>query len=358
MRRLLVVAGVASLIAAPAVALADDPEQAVETDPTAEAVAGPTTDKALHADGRGSFRYEGSGATVVSGGGLVRVVDLSQGKDLVVTPAGYGRTAKGANGDGAPVGRYAGRGTVTVDGSSYRITALGKFTADVDPSALHPATGSARVAGSGETILKGGVPVPFWAAQRIQLTRGPLTVDLSGSGGPRWWNSKPRGVRGVKTVTTTRTVVTRRGTQTHTRTTTTRLIRRWWGWDSRAPGATWRLNGPAAGTVQLSTLTGRIRVWDRSAGKDLAVVVPAGTTTRTLADGSVLYSRLRGAPVSVTGSAFRMKVRAYQVKGTFTPAPGSLARGFVRGKGTYATADGSVTPGRVGGVRVLLQPGS
>lgn len=358
MRRLLLIGGAAALIALPAVALAETSEPVTETDPTADDPAGlvTTTDKALHADGRGVFRYEGSGGVVLSGRGVIRVTDLSAGDDLAETPAGFGVARTSKDGDTT---RYAGAGTLTLDGSSYRVTMDGRFTSDVDPTATHPAAGTGRVAGNGTTIVKGGVPVPFWANQRILLTTAPMSVDLSGRGGPEWWPSRPgRQAGAVKRVVVKR-VVTRVRHQSGRTVTERRVVRvtRWWRWDARAAGATWRLNGPAAGTVGITTITGRVRVWDRSTAKDVAVTVPAGTTTTTLADGSTVYSGLKGATVSIAGSAFRMKVRATDVEGTFTPTAGTLARSFVRGKGTF-TAGGSTlaTPGRHGGVRALLQP--
>jgi hypothetical protein len=122
----------------------------------------------------------------------------------------------------------------------------------------------------------------------------------------------------------------------------------------RGHGATWRLNGPASGTVAIATITGRIRVWDRSAAKDLAATVPGGTTTTTLTDGSVVYSGLRGAKVTLAGTAFRMKARASDLEGVFTPTTGTLARAFVSGRGSFDA--GSATDVRARhGVRVLLQ---
>ena len=68
---------------------------------------------------------------------------------------------------------------------------------------------------------------------------------------------------------------------------------------------------------------------------------------------------MRGASVTIAGTGFRMKVRAFDVEGTFTPVPGSLARSFVRGGGTFdAGAATDVRAGGHGGVRVLLQAGS
>lgn len=361
MRKLLLVGGAAALIALPATALAQDTTEPVhESDPIADDAAGiaTTTVKALHVDGRGAFRYEGSGGIVLTGRGVVRVRDLSAGRDLAKTPTGFGPATTSADG---LTTRYTGEGTLTLDGSSYRVTASGRFETDVDPTATHPAAGTARVAGRGETILKGGVPVPFWASRRILLTTGPMSVDLAGRGGPEWWGDRPgpsgRG-RHATRVVVRRAVVTRR-IQNGRHVTVRRVVTvtRWWGWDARTAGATWRLNGPASGAVDLTTVTGRVRVWDRSVGKDLAVTVPAGTATTTLADGSVVYSGLKGAAVKLAGSGFRMKVRATDVEGTFTPAAGSLARSFVRGKGTFdAGAATDVSPGRHGGTRVLLQP--
>jgi hypothetical protein len=340
-RKLFLIGGAAALIALPAAALADSSEQAPETDPTAEVGTGTTTDKALHADGRGVFRYEGSGGVTLEGHGVVRVRDLSSGKDLAAAPSGFGVTTTSKDG---LVTSYKGDGTLTLDGSSFRVVVLGKFVSDVDPTATHPATGQARVAGRGTATLKGGVPVPFWAAQRILLTRGPMSVDLRGTGGREW--------RVVKRVVKIHKVKGPKGVRIHRVTSVSKR----WHWHRGGPGATWRLNGPASGAVELTTITGRVRVWDRSDGKDLAVSVPAGTTTTALKDGSVVYSGLKGARVGLTGTAFRMKVRAWDVEGTFTPTPGTIARSFVRGKGTFETADvQDARAGRHGGVRVLLQ---
>jgi hypothetical protein len=134
-------------------------------------------------------------------------------------------------------------------------------------------------------------------------------------------------------------------------------VKRRWDWERRTNGATWRLNGPASGNVALTTISGRLRVWDKSAAKDLAVTVPTGTTTTTLGDGSVVYSGLRDAQVTLAGTGFRMKVRARDVEGTFTPTAGTLARSYVQGRGSIDT--GTVTDYAVRkhrGVRVLLQP--
>ena len=61
--------------------------------------------------------------------------------------------------------------------------------------------------------------------------------------------------------------------------------------------------------------------------------VPTGTPTTTLGD-SVVYSGLRDVKnVTLTGTGFRMKVRARDVEGTFTPTAGSLARSFVQRPG-------------------------
>ena len=95
--------------------------------------------------------------------------------------------------------RYQGTGTLTLDGSQYRVKVNGKFTADVDPTATHPATGTARDWGNGETTLKGGVPWPFWSNQRILLTAGPMSVDIFGRGGPRW-HREPKGEPGKRHV--------------------------------------------------------------------------------------------------------------------------------------------------------------
>lgn len=358
MRKLLIVGGAAALIAVPSVALAVDTEQVDEPDPTADAAAGTTTtDKALHAEGRGVASYEGSGGAVITGRGAVSVRDLSSAKDLVKSATGFALIRTSPDGLWT---RYAGDGTLTLDGSSYRLRAAGHFTSDVDPTATHAAAGFARLAGQGESILKGGVPVPFWANQRILLTTAPLAVDLEDHGWHDGWaktGRHPGTVHRARYVRVKRVVVTRKvenGRVLSRRKVVT--VTRRWDWTRDRNGATWRLNGPASGSVDLTTVSGRVRVWDRSAAKDLAVTAPAGTTTTTLADGSMVYSGLRGAKVTVTGTGFRMKVRARDVEGAFTPTAGSLARSFVRGKGTIDT--GTVTDKWVGrgGIRILLQP--
>ncbi len=359
MRKLLLIGGAAALIALPSAALADEPEQIDEPDPTAEAVAGTTTtDKALHAEGRGGFRYEGSGGTVVTGRGVVAVKDLSAAKDLVKTPTGFGTTKTSKDGVWT---KYIGEGTLTLDGSSYRVRAAGRFTSDVDPSATHAAVGEARAVGRGETIIKGGVPLPFWASQRVLLTTGPMSVDLEGHGWrDGWWRGDRghKGKHGPKYVVVKRVVITRKVLNGHTVSRSKVVtVKRRWDWERRTNGATWRLNGPASGNVALTKISGRLRVWDKSAAKDLAVTVPTGTTTTTLGDGSVVYSGLRDAPVTLAGTGFRMKVRARDVEGTFTPTAGTLARSYVQGRGTIDT--GTVTDYAVRkhrGVRVLLQP--
>lgn len=344
MRKLLLAGGVAALIAMPATAVAGTTEQVPDADPVAdEGAAGATTSAALHAEGRGTFRFRGSGGLVISGRGVVRVRDDSAGDDLTGTPTGFG-AATAADGGWR---RYAGAGRLVLDGSHQTVVVAGRFRVVADATAANPVAGVARVRGRGVTTLKGGARVPFRASARILLTTAPMSVDLHGHGRAR------DGVRRiVRRVVVTRRVETPKGV-THRR--VVRVTRR--AWTPKAPGATWRLSGPASGTVTLTTLTGRLRVWDRSAGGDLAVTVPAGTSTTTLGDGSVVYSGLRGAPVTVAGTGFRMKVRAHDVEGTFTPAPASLARSFVRGAGTFSTGTVSdVHPGRRGGVRVLLQP--
>jgi hypothetical protein len=124
----------------------------------------------------------------------------------------------------------------------------------------------------------------------------------------------------------------------------------------RSLGATWRLNGPASGSVEITTITGRIRIWDRSAAKDLTATLPGGTTTTTLRDGSVVYSGLRAAAVALSGTGFRMKATASDLEGVFTPTSGTLARAFVQGGGTFdAGSAKDVRARHHGGVRVLLQ---
>jgi hypothetical protein len=355
MRKLLIAGAAAGLIALPAAAIAVTGEPVVETDPAAESQKGPTTDKALHSEGVGAFWYEGSGGAVVTVTGGVTVEDLSPAKDLVRTPAGL--DAPTTSKDGLRT-RYRGTGTLTLDGSQYRVRVHGRFTVDIDPTATHAAIGTAHDWGAGATTLKGGVAQPFWRDQdKLLVGPGALSVDLAGHGGVRWHRG-PKGHPGAKSVRVREVVVTRRfvnGKRVFSRRVVTQ--RRWWSWDRREPGATWRLNGPVSGAVSLTALSGRLRVWDKSSGKDLAVVVPPGTPTTALPDGSVVYFHLRGAVVTLAGTAFRMKAVGDDVEGTFTPTAGTLARSFVRGKGTFDTADASnLNAHRHGGTRLLLQP--
>lgn len=357
MRRLLLIGGAAALIALPATALAQTDETVPETDPAAEEVVAKTTDKALHSEGTGGFRYEGSGGVAISNVGVVKVYDLSDKKDLVTAASGVA-TRKASKDD--RWARYSGKGFLTLDGSHFLVRVRGTFTVDVNPTATHPAIGEAWDWGHGETTLKGGVPWPFWSDQKILLSSGPMAVDLFGRGAPRWFrdgDDGPKGHRG-KTVVVRKVVVTKRfvhGKRIFLRRVVTE--RGWWRWHRRQPGATWRLNGPASGSVDIADIDGRVRVWDKSAGKDLVVRVPAGTSSQTLADGSVVYYGLRDAAVVVSGTGFRMKAVGWDVEGTFTPAAGSLARSFVRGKGSFDTADfQDVRARKHGGHRVLLQP--
>lgn len=359
-RRKLLIGGAVALLALPVTAVADNTaEPVVDNDPVAEDVAPTTTtDKALHADGKGMFTYEGSGGIVLSGSGVVRVRDLSNPAGLVKTPAGFGETKTSKDGQWT---RYVGTGTLTLDGAAYKVTAAGRFTADVDPTATNAAAGTARVAGRGDTILKGGVPVSYKASQRILLTTAPISVDLYGRGGPEWWRTKPGKHKGYGPATRVEYRVGKAGKAGKaqngkgSRASGARYV--WWRWSPWAPGATWRINGPASGSVDISTITGRVRVWDRSAAKDLAVTAPAGTKATPLSDGSVVYTGLNAAKVTLAGTSFRMKARGTKIVGVFTPTAGTLARSFVRGRGHFdAGAATDVHPGRHGGVRVLLQP--
>ena len=286
------------------------------------------------------------------------MVDLSPAKDLVRTPAGL--AAPTTSKDGLRT-HYRGTGTLTLDGSQYRVRVHGRFTVDIDPTATHAAIGTAHDWGAGATILKGGVAQPFWRDQdKLLVGPGALSVDLAGRGGVRWHRG-PKGHPGAKSVRVREVVITRRfvnGTRVFSKRVVTQ--RRWWDWDRHEPGATWRLNGPVSGSADLTTVSGRLRVWDKSPGKDLTVEidgVPAGPPTAALGDGSVVYAHLRGAHVKLGGTAFRMKVVAIDVEGTFTPTTGTLARSFVRGKGTFDTPNATdVRAHRHGGTRLLLQP--
>jgi hypothetical protein len=355
MRRLLLIGGASALIALPAGALAQTDEPVPETDPAAEEVVGKTTDKALHSEGTGVFRYEGSGGVAIAGEGVVKVRDLSDGKDLVKTPSGFGVTKTSKDGLWT---RYEGKGTLTLDGSQYHLKVRGTFTADVDPTAAHPAVGKAADWGKGETTLKGGIAWPFWSDHKILLTAGPMSVDIFGRGGHRWHrDDDPKG--DGKRHVVRKVVITKRfvdGKRVFSKRVVTE--RGWWKWHRREPGATWRLNGPASGAVDITDIDGRVRVWDKSAAKDLKVTIPVGTPTQTLSDGSIVYYGLRDAKVALSGTGFRMKAVGWDVEGTFRPTAGSLARSFVRGKGTFDTADFQDVWGRKhgGGYRVLLQP--
>lgn len=354
--RKLLIGGAVALLILPATAVADKAtEPVVDNDPVAEDLAPTTTtDKALHADGKGVFSYEGSGGIVLSGSGVVRVRDLSNPAALVKTPAGFGETKTSKDGLWT---RYIGTGTLTLDGAAYKVTAAGRFTADVDPTAANAAAGTARVAGRGETTLKGGVPVSYKASQRIVLTTGPMSVDLYGRGGPEWWRAKPATRKGMGPATRIEYRAAKSGKVENHKGSRAAARYVWWRWNPWTPGATWRINGPAAGSVDISTITGRVRVWDRSAAKDLAVSTPAGTSATPLSDGSVVYTGLTSAKVTLSGTAFRMKAHGTKIVGSFTPTAGTLARSFVRGRGSFdAGAATDVHPGRHGGVRVLLQP--
>lgn len=127
MRRLLLAGGAAVLIALPSTALAETAEQVPESDPTAEegTTSTVTTTKALHAEGRGTFRFEGSGGIVLQGKGLVRVRDDSAGDDLATTPSGFGTTTTSKDGEWV---RYAGDGMLVLDGSDFTVTVAGRFT--------------------------------------------------------------------------------------------------------------------------------------------------------------------------------------------------------------------------------------
>ncbi len=247
-RTKLLIGGAVALLLLPATAVADKAgEPVVENDPVAEGVAPTTTtDKALHADGRGSFRYKGSGGIVLTGSGVVRVRDLSNPAGLVKTPSGFGTTKTSKNGKWT---RYIGAGTLTLDGAAYTVTAAGRFTADVDPTAANAATGTARVAGRGETILKGGAPVSYRASQRIVLTAGPMSVDLHGRGGPEWWRSKPAARKGMPAATRVESRAARPGKAEDRKGTRPKTPSLWPRWNPRSPAATRRVNGPAAGTV-------------------------------------------------------------------------------------------------------------
>jgi hypothetical protein len=304
---MLYMAAAAALVALPATAQAKGDHQDGDRQRargTVERTATPpatTTDKALLAEGRGAYAYAGSGGMKITlNGGVIRVTDRSTAAPLVFGVAGLA-SAVSANG---ATRVFSGRGIVTLDGSAYRVTVVGRgFKVEVDPTAANAAVGIAQVAGKGRTIIKGGVPVKFSHARRVVLSRGPLHVNLSGH-------------------------------------------------------SLWRVGGPANGIVEM-TVSNRIRVWDLSPAKDLVVTGINPARVRAKGDGSTIYSGLRDAAVRLTGTAFRMRVESTDVEGTFTPTPGTLARSAFRGFGTFSTggtpADDRPSSRRTF-TRVLIQP--
>ena len=126
-------------------------------------------------------------------------------------------------------------------------------------------------------------------------------------------------------------------------------------WHRRGPGATWRLNGPASGAVDITDIDGRVRVWDKSAAKDLAVTVPAGTPTRTLSDGSIVYLAPRRAGGAVghrlpheggrLGRGGHVHAGGRQPRPQLRPREGHVRHGPLPGRARQH-----------GGSRVLLQP--
>lgn len=307
MRRTLIGATAVALLVTPAIALAgagaapggDLTTSPVPPDDTQPATPAQSTTHALHARGRGEIVYQGGGGEVVTLARYGRVAVRNLGETaLTQTPSGRLRQRVAGQ-----TTIWTGRGTLTLDGASYRAgTFAPRYLVDVDPTDANPAVGVARAFGSGVSILKGGVPVRFARSHRIYLGHGPLQVSIAGR-------------------------------------------------------AFWHLGGPANGTLDM-TLNNRVRVWDYSAGKDVSVTGTDPSKVKPMPDGSTLYYGLRAAHVIVTGSAFRVRIHSTSAVGTFTPAPGSLARSGFRGFGTFtAGAEFQNVVTRVGSVtRILLQP--
>lgn len=309
---LILTAAACALAVAPAVAAADPPTATPGGPPVAggdlgttplppddaPAPARLTTTHALHAQGRGEFVYSGSGGAVIALRRLGRIRVTALG-GTAVTQTATGALRKRVVGSATV---WTGRGTLTLDGSSYRASTFAlAYSADVDATAANPATGRAWGAGRGYSIIRGGVPVPFRRDHRVYLAHGSIDLNIAGN-------------------------------------------------------AYWFLGGPADGTLT-ATINNRLRVWDYSAGKDVRVTGTDPARTRVLRDGSTLYWGLRGAPVMVTGTAFRVRVRSTATTGTFTPAPGAAARTAFRGYGQFTGGGFQNVPTRVRGVtRVLLQP--
>jgi phospholipase C len=322
-RRFLWGAGVAVLLALPALALAPaghhrgpSPTSAPERrgggadlsttpvpadDAPADRRPAETNTHAISARGRGEFVYTGSGAEAVTlvRFGQIRVRALG-GAHPTQVPSGSLRPRH--------LGRstaWIGRGTLRIAGSAYRADAFaGRYRLHIDPTATSPAIGVARAFGGGVSVLKGGVPVRFGRSQRIYLAHDPLSLELSGN-------------------------------------------------------VFWHLGGPANGTLDM-TVDNRVRVWDYSPGHDVRLTGTDPRRARHLPDGSTLYYGLRGAHVTIAGSAFRARIHSAHTTGTFTPADGTLARAGFRGVGRFsAGAEFRNVPSRVGTVtRILLQPAS
>ncbi len=263
-----------------------------------------TTEKALAIRGQGQAVYTGSGGVTITNARAVRVVDLSAAKDLSISTGAYGRTRQRPSDGGYGFFKVS---TLTLNGSDFRVRVNGKLKVDVDPTTEHIAQGIARTRGNGYTVLKAGRAASFRWATRVVLGSGPLAVDLVGR------------------------------------------------------NAVWRLNGPANGTTDM-TMSGTLRILDRTTVKDLSVVVPAGTTSSVdPKDGATVYTGLKNAKVAITGSGYRFQAFSRNLRGTFTPVAGTLARSNVRGAGRLSVgpADGRLDNLRVPGgryTRVVLQP--
>jgi len=309
-------AAIAALPAAGlAAAAASDPGDTIEGGPAAgdEGVVRPSqygsrpkvTDKALLAQGDGTFTFRGGGGATIALGrpGTIRVKDESPGARLAKKPAGGMRFRSSAGRSTV----YAGKGTLTLDGSAYQVEAASRdFRASLDDTAANRLTGVASASGKGSTTLEGGAPVAFGANHRILLSRGRIKVDIKSQ-------------------------------------------------------AFWRLAGPANGTVDM-TISDRLRVWDHSGRGQLSVTGGVPGRSKVLKDGSTLYWGLRNARVVVAGSAFRMRVRSGAMRATFTPAAGALVRSVLTGVGEVTTTP-TAGPGRVlregltsRVARILLQP--
>jgi hypothetical protein len=305
-------AAAASLAAGLAVAATTDPGDTIEGGPAAgdEGVVRTSlygarpkgADKPLLAQGSGTFTFRGGGgaAITLARAGTIRVTDESPRARLATTRTGAVQVRSTARRTTV----YAGKGTLALDGSAFRVEAVSRdFRATLNGTATNRLAGVAGVSGKGSTTLQGGSPVAFGADQRIFLSRGRIRADVK-------------------------------------------------------KGAFWRLAGPANGTVDM-TISDRLRVWDHSGRGQLSVTGTVPGRSKVLKDGSTLYWGLRNTRVVVAGSAFRMRVRSAAMRATFTPAAGALVRSVLAGVGEVTTGPAE-SPAREGltsrVARILIQP--